>query len=270
LIAAKQQVKGLRDMIAQTNHSIASEMAAALDWWRDAGVDFDFADDARDWLAQTAQPDAAQEAAPPPLPAAFRQHKTEPQRPAPGAPTIGGDPDAWPKDFASFPAWWLAEPSLDNGRVSNRVPPRGVHGAEVMVLVAEPEQGDADRLLSGAQGALLDAMLAAMGVAADAAYIASALPRHTPMADWADLTAQGLGAVVRHHVTLAAPKRLIVLGGNILPLLGNDLPISPDILRRFNHEGASLPVLAGPDLAILLARPLGKSRIWQAWLQMEP
>jgi DNA polymerase len=61
-----------------------------------------------------------------------------------------------------------------------------------------------------------------------------------------------------------------VLGGNILPLLGNDLPISPDILRRFNHEGASLPVLAGPDLAILLARPLGKSRIWQAWLQMEP
>jgi len=30
------------------------DFAAATDWWRDAGVDLAFADDATDWLAQPA------------------------------------------------------------------------------------------------------------------------------------------------------------------------------------------------------------------------
>ena len=52
-----------------------------------------------------------------------------------------------------------------------------------------------------------------MGIAAGpASIVASALPRHAPHPDWAALARDGLGDVLAHHVTLAAPQRLLVLG----------------------------------------------------------
>ncbi|MDE2596012.1 MAG: hypothetical protein KGL44_03945 [Sphingomonadales bacterium] len=251
-------------MSGDKDHDIAGAVAAAFDWWREAGVDCDFLIDPVDWLAVPERAHAPQIDAPPPLRAEFAG--TDPVvRMAPEPARFGAD---LPADLAAFEAWWLAEPSLDGGRSDRRVPPRGPAGAEVMVLVTEPEAEDEERLLSGVQGRLLDAMLKAMGFAPDEAYVATALPRHTPLADWPALTAQGLGAVLARHVRLAAPKRLIVLGGNILPLFGNDLPNSAQSLREFNHEGLSLPLLPGPDLAALLARPRGKARVWQQWLEL--
>jgi DNA polymerase len=151
--------------------------------------------------------------------------------------------------------------------VMDRVTPRGPAGTELMVLVAEPEAEDGETLLSGPQGRLLRSMLRAMGIAPDAVYLASALPRRTPAADWAGLAAAGLGAVLRHHVALAAPKRLIVFGGNILPLLGNDPPNSGESLRQFNHGGQSVPLMASPDLQAFLARPRAKAGFWRNWLE---
>ena len=118
----------------------------------------------------------------------------------------------------------------------------------------------------GPQGRLLDAILAAMGISPAKTYIASALPRHTPMADWGELAKLGVGEVLAHHIGLAKPRRIIAFGGNILPLFGNDLPNSDEILRRFNHEGLSIPLLAASDLAVLLARPRVKARLWRQWL----
>lgn len=239
--------------------SIGEAITAAFDWWRDAGVDHDFLDDPRTWIAPE-QPAGDTRAAPArPVP--------PPQPAAPPAPKIGGEAADHPQDLASFHAWWLTEPSLDGGMVMNRVPPRGVAGADLMVIVPEPEDGDADVLLSGAQGRLVDAMLRAMGIAADRAYLASALPRHTPLADWGALAAGGLGAVMCHHIALVAPRRILVLGGNILPLFGNDLPKSDQPSRRFNHEGHSIPLLAAPDPAQMLARPRSKARLWRDWLE---
>ncbi|MEM9017931.1 MAG: ABC transporter substrate-binding protein, partial [Verrucomicrobiota bacterium] len=63
------------------------------------------------------------------------------------------------------------------------VPPRGSARPDLMVLVIDPEQNDRELLLSGEKGKLLQRMLAAMGMNEDRVYIASALPRHTPMAD---------------------------------------------------------------------------------------
>lgn len=135
-----------------------------------------------------------------------------------------------------------------------------------MIVVEEPEAGDSEHLLSGPQGRLLSAMLGAMGLDENACRIASALPRHMPMPDWRGLERQGFGALLAHHIAISAPQRLILLGTNILPLLGNHPTISSDNLPRFNHEGQSVPLFATRGLAALLDRPRWKAGVWQGWL----
>lgn len=245
------------------------EIAAAIDWWRDAGVDCHFNDEPANWLAPAAtlptrpggglnRPGAS--------PANLRGEAEVP--PAPEKPTFSRSD--WPQDLAAFTQWWLSDPLLDDGRTTGRVPPRGCQGAEFMVIVPDPERDDDDSLLAGPQGKLLDAMLAAMAIAPDQVYIASVLPRHMPMADWPALAEKGFGALLCHHVKLAAPRRLIALGSNILPLLGNDPAHNPAVLRSFNQEGVTLPLLAGKGLAALLERPRWKAGLWQAWLDWTP
>lgn len=237
---------------------IAGEIAAAFAWWREAGVDRDYLDEAQDWLAGD-EPEAAST---PPLP------PSRPDRAATPLPAIARE--GLPGDLETFAAWWMTEPSLDGGRVADRVPPRGKTGAELMILVPHPEREDSGRLLSGAQGRLLEGMLAAMGLTADDVYLAAALPRHTPHADWAGIAAQGMGDILARHVALAAPRRLLIFGSGISPLLSNDPAKNPDDLEQFNHESGSVPLLVGRDLSMLLERPGWKARFWTRWLDWAP
>jgi len=121
---------------------------------------------------------------------------------------------------------------------------------------------------------LLAAMLGAMGVDAGQIYLASALPRHTPAADWQGLAASGLGEVLMRHIALAAPRRLLVLGDNILPLLGHALTNSPAVLTISGQSTAQdtdrhIPVLALPELGMLLERPAAKAHAWRHWLNWQ-
>ena len=244
-------------MDASGKPDIAIQMAAALDWWRDAGIDSDFSDDPHDWLAKEAPPERAIAA-----PEAF----VPPVKAAPPRPLIGGPREDWPTDLAAFKAWWLIEPSLDHGDLARRVPPRGGAGAELMILVADPEGGDDEILRSGPQARLLGGILAALGLDEGQVYVASALPRPTPLPDWRQLATDGLDAVVAHHVMLARPKRLLVFGGGVLSLLGHDPANKPENLPTFNHDGGSVPLMAAMDLAALLARPRAKAGLWQRLL----
>jgi DNA polymerase len=271
LIADKREVKTLA-MDASRQTAAIADIAAVLDWWREAGVDCAFDDAPRQWIVAA---DAAEEGVAPSV-GVVPAEGARPE-PAPPPPTIGGDRAAWPTDLAGFASWWLSEPSLDTGQLPDRVPPRGPAGAPLMVLVPEPEVGDSDTLLSGPQGRLLAAMLAAMGLSADEVYFASALPRHTPMADWATLAAQGLGEVLRLHVALARPQRLIAFGRHIPPLLaisglgpplnGNVPTQNSLILPTINQEGGSVTLLVARDLGSLLERPIAKGAFWQHWLE---
>ncbi|MFC3174210.1 uracil-DNA glycosylase family protein [Novosphingobium bradum] len=233
------------------------DLAGAMAWWRDAGVDLDFTDEPQGWLAAPEAPPGHEikSAAAPARPA---------PEPAPPA-RIGGDPQAWPADLAAFREWWLAEPLLDGGSLRGRVPPRGSAEAQVMIVVGQPEAEDEGELLSASQGRLLSAMLAAMSLPPEAVYLASALPRHTPVPDWADLAARGLGAVLRHHIALARPRRLLVFGEGVLSLLGNDPAQSAQNSSHFYHEDQTLPLLGARELASL-ARPAWKARFWRDWL----
>lgn len=243
---------------------MAERIAAAIDWWREAGVDCDFDDAARDWLAgrEPAATDLPQAAAATP---AF----APPVPPPVEVPRIGGDPALWPQDLATFGEWWLAEPSLDGGQVHARVPPRGAKGADLMVLVDHPEAGDSQSLLSGEQGRLLSAILAALGLPPERIYLASALPRHMPLPDWAALRAAQLDELLLHHIGLAAPRRLIVFGPHVSSLLGHDPANSADPARQFYHVGAQIPALAAPGLDSLMARPRGKAALWRALLDWQ-
>ena len=169
-------------MVKLANPDISKDFAVALAWWRDAGVDCVF-DDLPDPNGSQSNPKPSAESgrsrrAEPPK---CVQHASQNPKTAPRA---GIDLSQCPQNLAGFAEWWMTEPSLDNGHFGGRVPPRGPMGARLMVVVPEPERDDRDTLLSGPQGKLVDAMLMAMGLAAENVYFASALPRHTPAADW--------------------------------------------------------------------------------------
>lgn len=229
-------------------------MAGALDWWREAGVDLAFSDAPVSWIA--AEEVAVQPAAP------AAQFK------APEVPAVrlGGDRADWPATLEQFGPWWLTESSLDGGQAAGRIPPRGAAGAALLILIEQPEAQDSDSLLSGVDGKLVQAMLAAMGIVPDQAYFASVLPRHMPHPDWAVLAQQGLGEVLLHHLSLAAPQRVIAFGGNILPLLGHDPANKSEILLRFNQEVPQVPVLATRELSALRDRSAWKAAFWRRWL----
>lgn len=233
------------------------EIAGAIAWWRDAGVDSVFSDEPRKWLADHDEPAAAKRISP--------RAVVAPNQPAPEEPRIGGDRANWPNDLSAFQDWWLAEPLLDEGAVRARVPPLGPAEAQLMIVVAQPEAEDSTELLSGSQGRLLSAFLAAAGVAPEAVYLASALPRHTPAPDWATLARRGLGNVLLHHIGLVRPVRLLVFGENVLPLLGNDPAQTAQNSRQLYHEGQTISLLGSRDLGSL-ARPAWKARLWREWL----
>lgn len=244
-------------MEASGKPDIAAQIAGALEWWRDAGVDADFADDPKDWLAKEIEAEP-QDFEPLPLPVTAPMEASRP--------LIGGPPEAWPQDLAAFKLWWLTETSLDHGDLTRRVSPRGSKGADLMILVADPEEGDKEALLSGPHGKLLTAITHALGLGQEQVYWASALPRRTPLPDWHQLANEGLAAVVRHHIALAEPRRLLAFGSGISSLLGHDPAKNPAFLPAINHDGRSLPLLAAMDLAALLARPRAKAGLWQRLL----
>lgn len=247
-------------MASETPPTLADELAAAIEWWREAGVDRSYRDTAEVWLAEPG------EAAEPAVLAASAPTQKPSPADRPLVDRLGGDPTAWPGDLDSFRHWWLTEPSLDQGGSFPRIAPRGERGADVMLLVPMPEEVDREALLSGAQGKMLGAMLAAMGIAPGEAYFAAVLPRHTPLPDWQQLAAAGLGKILSRHLELAAPKRLIAFGRLVPPLLGHDTAQGPATTPNFNHEATRVPVLAAPGLDRLLRSAATRASFWRRWL----
>lgn len=245
------------------------DFAAALDWWREAGVDCDFADDVTDWLAErVAEPVASPaNAAADPAPVQPSRALTPPPPVENASPAqFGGEETAWPATLGAFADWWMAEPSLEAGGTGPRVPPRGVAEPDLMVIVAHPEEQDSASLLSDMQGRLLAGFLRAAGIAPERTYCASLLPRFTAAPDWPHLAAIGCGVVLAHHIDLVQPKRILFLGHNIPPLLGHDMAQEGKTLRCFNHKGRSFPCVEGQGLARLLRSAAARRALWQSWL----
>lgn len=238
----------------------ADDIAAAFDWWREAGVDAAFNDAARGWLAEPARDDERVMPQPAGATAAIVPASVPESR-------LGGAAEGWPRDLPAFRQWWVAEPTIDTGGLHPRVPPSGETDADLMVLVAMPEETDSDRLFTGPEGAVLQGFLRAAGIAPDSVYNASALPCHTALPDWVELASQGLGTLIAHHAMLAKPKRLIVFGRNIWPLCGHDPAQGAQKLRWFNHGSGRIPALFETGLDRLRTSPQARAGFWKRWLE---
>jgi DNA polymerase len=256
--------------------SLARDFEAALAWWRAAGVDCDFADDATAWLSD-APPDTpsisgkSMPGKPGNAPAAAHGRENPVPRllaeivpPAPV--TLRRDllGDSPPTDLAAFRQWWMETPALDAAGLYPRIAPAGTAGAALMVLVPQPEEHDREKLLEGPQGRLLANMLGAMGLDAKAVYIASALPCHTPLADLALIASGGMDAVLAHHIALVAPQRLLVLGTGLEAMLPEN---AGHPLREINHAGGKVPVMVSETLDALMEMPRLKARFWRRWME---
>ena len=240
-------------------------LEGALDWWREAGVDCDFSEEATRWLAQPQGADAVT-APPPPAP-------PMPQRPTPLAralaggerPAIGGPREAWPGSLEKFREWWMTEPSLADGALDRRIPPRGVAGAKLMVLVPQPEIDDAQGLLTGGAGRLLAAFLNAAGIGEHEVYQASSLPAPLALPDWSELQVRGLGEVAVHHIALARPQRVLAFGRAQMALFGIEGEASrePTLL---DSGTAQVPLLAAPELSQIARSAARRRNLWHRWL----
>nr|WP_137678263.1 hypothetical protein [Parerythrobacter lutipelagi] len=241
---------------------LIQDYEAAREWWQLAGVDCEFENDATDWLAEPEQ-------APPADAPAMVPKQTKPARPAaPEIPRVqfGGEKSAWPVDIAKFQSWWVDSPDVDGGGSYPLIAPRGNAGASLMVIVPEPEQTDRDALLSGPDGKLLASFLSAAAISPDSVYLASVLMRHTPLPEWKQLKADGVGELLAHHISLVAPKRILAFGRNILPLLSHDTAQDPPVLQDFNHDRGSVALMGAATLGELLRSVGRRKQFWRRWL----
>ena len=133
-----------------------------------------------------------------------------------------------------------------------------------MVLVPQPEAQDRTRLLEGPQGRLLANILAAMGLDESEAYVAAALPCHTPMADLGTLAASGMDAVTAHHISLVAPEQLLVFGTGLGAMLGQT---EEQPLREINQGAGTVRVMMSETLDALIDMPRLKARFWRRWME---
>lgn len=238
--------------------TLVESIAAAQAWWREAGVDYAYRDEPAAWLADVAPADASVATPAPPLPS---------PPPEPTRARIGGDRATWPQDLSEFAPWWLAEPSLDTGGTHPRIAPRGDAGAALLMLVPMPEEGDRDVLLAGPQGQLLAGFARAAGLAPETVALAAALPRHSPLPDWDALGASGYGDVLLHLLGLARPRRLLVLGRSILPLLGHAPAQAAPVVSELAIQDRKLPLLATFAPETLLTSARERAGLWQRWLE---
>lgn len=240
-------------------------LSGAFDWWREAGVDADFADEASGWLAE---PEVEQAVAAPPPPApppiarktALERALEQPED-APPAIAAEGLPDSLEK----FREYWMSDTALGQGALDRRVPPRGVAGAKLMLLLPQPFEDDAEGLLTGGAAPFVGAMLRAMGIAEHEAYLASALPAPMAMPDWAQLATQGIGTLVRHHIALAAPQRVVLFGRAQLALFDIAAERAREPLS-LDCGGTQVALLAAPDLRNLARLAARRENFWNRWL----
>ena len=237
-----------------------ADLASAFAWWQEAGVTLDFAEDTQNWLEEPPSPEEAPQpkAKGAPAKTPLKTNALERALKPSSAGPIGGDAASWPKDLDGFRKFWLEDPALPGPQTERRIAPRGAQNAALMLLTAQPDDADAGQLFSGNQGKMLSAIIRACGLSADEdIYFASTLPSVTAMPDWQDLGVRGLGKLTRHHISLAAPKRVLVFGRS----LSGVLECAAD-----RAEVGDIPLMIAPSLENLARSSSRRARFWDNWL----
>jgi len=234
-------------MGADQNHDWRASIASALEWWRDAGVDCEIDDSPRDWLARAGAPSVAER-----LPDQATEAVVA--------------PPALPTTLEEFAAWRLGPGAPEAGWPGKALGTQGEVASGLMIVVDMPDREDdaAGQLLSGSAGALFDRMLAAIGRDRQSIYLAALAVKRPPAGRVSEDVGQKLEALLRHHLSLARPKRVLALGNAASrAITGLDVAHARGSLRQVNHDGGTSEVVASFHPRFLLEKPVAKADAWK-------
>lgn len=239
------------------------------DWWSLAGVDALMGEVPAGWLDTPAANDVAAkpkpsplaEPEPAPLPMALQRQETRVEAEARG-------PVPLPVEWDEFQAWLATNTDVPGSQWdARRVLPVGRPEAPLMLLTAWPEiddQRDA-QLFSGAAGQLLDAMLRAIGLTRADCYLASLAITRPPGGRCDQKDAAELDRLLWHHLRLAKPERLLLVGSDIARMAADiALADARGRLLDINQDGGKMETVAVAHPAMLLARPAQKAAAWDS------
>jgi uracil-DNA glycosylase len=181
---------------------------------------------------------------------------------APDAPT---QPVQLPGDLEGLRNWLLTSDAI-GAPESGRLDTIGGPASGLMILVDMPDRGDAEagQLLSGDTGLLFDRMLAAIGRDRASTYIATLSPARITGGAIDENSLEGLARIARHHVALAQPERLLVMGDAPSRVFcGSSLNESRGSQHNFNHDGGTVSVTATFHPRFLLQQPRLKAQSWK-------
>jgi DNA polymerase len=202
---------------------------SALSWWEEAGVDTIVGEQPRDWLAA-------------PRPAAAKAAEAPPPEPA----------EAFPAELPAFQAWLTATDAIPFASPSvPRLAPAGDPASGLMAITDMPAAEDvaAGAIFSGEAGALVDRMLAAIGLTRETIYLAPFSPIRPPAGRIDAAGVRFLTEAMRHHIGLVSPRALLIFGDSCSrALLGTTMTQA----RGRWHE---VETPAGPVRALVTIRP---------------
>ena len=243
---------------------------STCDWWSLAGVDTLVGEQPAGWLVTPPANDAAApkpkrvvhaEPELPPLPAALQRQEVPDVVEAKG-------PVVFPDDWNEFQQWLASSEDVPGSQWdARRVLPVGDADAPLMLLTAWPEIDDQrdGTLFAGPAGKLLDAMLQAIGMARSDCYIASLAVTRPAGGRCDENDAAELDRLLWHHLRLAKPARLLLIGGDIVRMAASlALPDARGKLLYVNQDGGKVEAGAVAHPAMLLARPAQKAAAWDS------
>ena len=172
-----------------------------------------------------------------------------------------------PDDLATFDLWLRREKSLPFHHWSTRpVVPSGPAHPEIMLLSDFPDDDDITQqcLFSGEQGALVSAMLAAIGIDASQQRHASIAFTRPPGRRLSTDEAMRLMPIALHQIALVQPKVILFLGQESCRLVTgiSSIPV-PENQPIFNHNGGNTIAYAIHHPRTLIERPQTKRHAWE-------
>lgn len=239
------------------------------DWWSLAGVDALVGEKPSGWLDVSVANDAAAKPKPSPIaePEAAPLPAVLQRQEAPVAAKAKG-PIELPPDWDGFQSWLASSADVPGSQWdARRVLPVGKAEAPLMLLTAWPEIDDQrdGELFAGPAGQLLDAMLRAIGTTRADCYLASLAITRPPGGRIDERDAADLDRLLWHHLQLAQPGRLLLIGSDIVRMAANlQLADARGKLLDINQDGRKVDAVAVTHPAMLLARPAQKAAAWDS------
>lgn len=221
----------------------SAQAASTLAWWLEMGVDVAIQDQPRDWLT----------------PATLKENPSAPAEPA-AEPNIAQPSH---ETLAELQDWLKLSTQLPlASTTARRILPHGPESAPVMLLSDAPTLEDlaSGQPIGGDSWALTVRMLAAIGIKADDAYVASLTCFHAPGQRLKDAELAECAELARRHIALARPERLILFGDTpSRALVGKPLTSA----RGHLHKIEGVPAIVTFHPRHLLKRTSDKALAWR-------